>query len=53
MARKLRPVQPGERAVNPKRLSVVEAAADRTRRKLLVALQGRIAKAVESDWTAV
>jgi hypothetical protein len=48
MARKLRPVEPGERAEKPRRLSVTEAAALNDHRQLLVALRDRLAQSVAS-----
>ena len=48
---KLRPVQPGERADKPKKLSVVEAAALNDHREMLVALRARIARPVEASST--
>ena len=46
MARKLRPVEPGERAEKPKRLSVVEAAVQGDHRAMLIALRDRLAQSV-------
>ncbi|MFL6047905.1 MAG: hypothetical protein ACJ72M_22690 [Propionibacteriaceae bacterium] len=51
MASKLRPVEPGERAEKPKRLSVVEAAAQGDHRAMLVALRDRLAQSVASAST--
>ena len=46
----LRTVKPGEKAA-PKPKTVTEAASDGTTRELLVAMRGRIAKAVEDPNT--
>jgi hypothetical protein len=48
MPRRLRPVEPGETAEKPRKLTVAQAAAEGTHRELLVALQGRIAAAVQA-----
>ena len=48
MPRRLRPVGPDETAAKPRRLSVAQAAAEGTHRELLVALQARIAAAVQA-----
>jgi hypothetical protein len=48
MPRRLRPVGPDEKPEKPRRLTVVQAAAEGTHRELLVALRARIAAAVQS-----
>lgn len=48
MPRRLRPVGPDETAEKPRKLTVVQAAADGTHRELLGALRARIAAAVQS-----
>jgi hypothetical protein len=47
MPRRLRAVDPGETAVKPKKLTVVQAATE-GHRELLVALMARVAAAVQS-----
>ena len=51
MTRKLRPVEPGERAVKPRKLSVTEAAALNDHRAMLIALRDRLAQSVASAST--
>jgi hypothetical protein len=46
MPKRLRVVDSGETAVKPRRLTVVQAAAEGSHRAMLVALRGRIAAAV-------
>jgi hypothetical protein len=48
MPRRLRPVGPDETAEKPRRLSVTQAANGGTHRELLVAVQARIAAAVQA-----
>jgi hypothetical protein len=48
MPRRLRAVEPGETGEKPRKLSVVQAAADGSHRDLLVALSARVAAAVQS-----
>jgi len=48
MPRRLRPVGPDETAEKPRRLSVTQAANEGTHRELLVAVQARIAAAVQA-----
>jgi hypothetical protein len=48
MPRRLRVIEPDETAAKPKKLSVTQAAAEGTHRELLIALQHRIAAAVQS-----
>jgi hypothetical protein len=48
MPRRLRPVGPDEKPEKPRKLTVVQAAAEGTHRELLVALRARIASAVQS-----
>jgi hypothetical protein len=48
MPRRLRPVGPDETAEKPRKLTVVQAAAEGSHRELLVALRARIAAAVAS-----
>jgi hypothetical protein len=51
MPRRLRPVGPDEKPEKPRKLTVVQAAAEGTHRELLVALRARIASAVGSPST--
>jgi hypothetical protein len=48
MPRRLRPVGPDEKPEKPRKLTVAQAAAEGTHRELLVALQARIAAAVQA-----
>jgi hypothetical protein len=48
MPKRLRVIDPDEKAEKPKRLTVTQAAAEGTHRELLAALQARIASAVAS-----
>jgi hypothetical protein len=48
MPRRLRPVVPDETVEKPRRLSVSQAANEGTYRELLVAVQARIAAAVQA-----
>jgi hypothetical protein len=48
MPRRLRPVGPDETSAKPRKLTVAQAAAEGTHRELLVALQARIAAAVQA-----
>jgi hypothetical protein len=48
MPRRLRVVDAGETAAKPKKLTVVQAAAEGSHRELLVALRARIAAAVQA-----
>jgi hypothetical protein len=48
MPRRLRAVGPGETAAKPKKLTVVQAAKDGTHHEVLLALQTRIAEAVQA-----
>lgn len=48
MPKRLRVVDPAETAEKPKRLTVVQAAADGSHRELLAALRARVAAAVQA-----
>jgi hypothetical protein len=48
MPRRLRVAVPGETAVKPKKLTVVQAAAEGSHRAMLVALRARVAAAVQA-----
>jgi hypothetical protein len=48
MPRRLRPVGPDETAEKPRRLSVTRAASEGTHRELLMAVEARIAEAVQA-----
>jgi hypothetical protein len=48
MPRRLRPVGPDEKPEKPRKLTVVQAAAEGSHRDMLIALRHRIASAVQS-----
>jgi hypothetical protein len=52
MPRRFRVVDPAETAAKPKKLTVVQAAAEGSHRELLVALRARIAAAVQAPSTS-